>query len=84
MVIYLDESTIIASKITALPWKGRTVTGYGRNLPTTRMIQLANKRWYRVKAICFSNAASLYISLKHGGDRFLDGYCEDRILEVQI
>ena len=81
-MIYLDETTIIASKITALPWKGRTVSGYGRSLPTTRMIQLANKRWYRVKAICFSNNASFYITLKHGGDRFLDDYCGDRILEV--
>lgn len=82
-MIYLDENTIIASKITELPLKGRTVSGYGKNLPTTRMIQLANKRWYRIKAICFSNCASFYITLKHGGDRFIDGYCEDRILEVQ-
>lgn len=85
MVVYLDENTIVASKITDRPWKGRTVTGYGKNLPTTRMIQLANKRWYRVKAICYSNASSHYITIGNGfGDRFLDGYCEDRILEVQI
>lgn len=82
-MIYLDENTIIASKITDFIRKGRTVSGYGKNLPTTRMIQLTNKRWYRVKAICYSNNASFYITLKHGGDRFIDGYCEDRILEVQ-
>jgi hypothetical protein len=83
-MIYLDETTIIASKITALPWSGRTATGYGNALPTTRMIQLANKRWYRVRAICHSNAASFYITMKHGGRRFIDGACEDRILEVQL
>ena len=43
-MIYLDENTIIASKLTERPLKGRTVSGYGKNLPTTRMIQLANKR----------------------------------------
>jgi hypothetical protein len=84
MVTYLDENTIIASKITALPWKGRTVSGYGKDLPTTRMIQLANKRWYRVKAVCYSNAASFYITMKGFGNRYIDGFCEDRILEVQI
>ena len=81
-MIYLDENTIIASKLTERPLKGRTVSGYGKNLPTTRMIQLANKRWYRVKAICYSNSASLYIRMKHGGDRFIDYACEERIYEV--
>lgn len=81
-MIYLDETTIIASKQTERPLKGRTVSGYGKNLPTTRMIQLANKRWYRVKAICFSNQASLYIRMKHFGDRYLDYACEERIYEI--
>jgi hypothetical protein len=83
MAIYLDENMIIGAKITTLPQKGRTVSGYGSALPTTRMIQLDNKRWYRVKAICYSNAASFYIDAGAAGKRFLDGYCEDRILEVQ-
>lgn len=75
MVIYLDENTIVATKITALPRKGRTVSGYGKNLPTSRMIQLANKRWYRVKAVCYSNAASFYITIGNGfGDRYLANY----------
>ena len=83
MVIYLDENTIIASKRVEKPRKGQTVTGYGKALPTTMMIQLVNKRWYRVKAICFSNVASLYIKMKHGGDRYIDYACEERIYEVQ-
>lgn len=83
-MIYLDETTIIASKITATPRGQRTASGYGNALPTPRMIQLANKRWYRVKAICHSNVSSLYITMKHGGRRFIDGLCEDRILDVQL
>jgi hypothetical protein len=75
MVIYLDENTIIAAKRTIAPRSGRTVTGYGKHMPTRYMIQLANKRWYRVYAICYSNVASWYITMKNGGDRFIDNSC---------
>ena len=81
-MIYLDDNMIVASKLTERPLKGRTLSGYGKNLPTRGMIQLNNKRWYRVKAICYSNTASLYIRTKHAGDRYLDYACEERINQV--
>lgn len=85
MVIYLDHNTIEASKLTARPRKGRTVSGYGSKLPTARMIKLTNGCWYRVYAICYSNCSSFYITIGNGfGKRFIDGYCEDAILERAI
>ena len=48
-------------KTTELPHKGQTATGYGCALPTRYMV-IANSRWHRVKAICYSNAATLYVS----------------------
>lgn len=47
-------------KITDLPRKGQTVSGYGCALPTRYMVKV-NNRWQRVKAICYSNASTLYI-----------------------
>ena len=84
MSIYLDHNTIVASKLTDAPMSGRTESGYGSRLPTSRMIKLANGKWYRVRAICFSNAASYYIEQRGFGKRFIDGYCEDAIIEKDI
>jgi len=85
MVIYLDENTIIGAKSSHRPMKGRTASGYGKNLPTDLMVMLSNKRWYRVKAICYSNATSHYITIGNGfGDRYLDDACIDRAREVMI
>ena len=47
-------------KETKTPGKGRTQSGYGRALPTPYLVRF-NGRWRRVKAICFSNCATLYI-----------------------
>lgn len=44
-----------------LPRKGQTQSGYGKALPTRYMVKFNNK-WQRVKAICFSNCSTLYIS----------------------
>ncbi len=52
-------------KISAqLPKKGRTVAGYGSQLPTRYMIKVSN-RWLRVKAVCYSNATTLYVGKKY-------------------
>ena len=72
-MIYLDANTVIDQKITSRPIN-RSKSGYGNKIPTDRMIKLANNRWYRVYAICYSNAASFYINVGNGfGRRFLDG-----------
>ena len=83
-MIYLDHNAIVASKVTDVPMSGRTLSGYGNSLPTCRMVKLANGRWYRVRAICYANAASHYIEQRGFGKRFIDGYCEDAIIEKDI
>jgi hypothetical protein len=42
-------------------------------------VKLANNRWYRVYAKCWSNAASFYIRTKNAGERYLDPDCWERI-----
>ena len=37
-----------------------TASGYGRRIPTSRMVRL-NKRWRRVYCCIFSNAGTCYI-----------------------
>ena len=51
-------------KTTYQPRKGQTASGYGSALPTSYMVKY-NGRWQRVKAICYSNAATLYIGKKY-------------------
>lgn len=50
----------IPVKITDMPRKGQTVSGYGCAMPTRYMVKVDN-RWQRVKAICYSNVATLYV-----------------------
>lgn len=42
---------------------------YGGKIPTQYKV-LFNKRWYKVYAICYSNAASFYITA-HGEQLFI-------------
>ena len=46
------------------PRKGQTSSGYGSALPTQYMVYY-NERWQRVKAICYSNAGTLYIGKQY-------------------
>lgn len=47
------------------PWSGRTASGYGKRLPCPYSVQVEDKGpWYRVYAICYGNAASLYVVRK--------------------
>jgi hypothetical protein len=50
----------VPARETTTPWKGRTLTGYGRALPTPYMVKW-RRHWYRVKCICFGNSNTLYI-----------------------
>lgn len=64
-IIYLDPKQVINAKKTIAPYN-RSRTGYGSKIPTQWLLQLDNKRWYRVYVICYSNAGSSYIITKSG------------------
>ncbi len=67
---YLDESRIIETKSTPAPQR-TTRTGYGSKLPTEWMLRLApRKQWFRVYAVNWSNASSMYI-VENGTNKFL-------------
>ena len=52
----------VEHKFCTIPASGATASGYGSKLPTSHMLRV-NNRWRRVYAICYSNAATLYIRL---------------------
>ena len=61
----------LESKIELLPWQEQglsyTATGYGRKIPTTRMVKLpGSKRWRRVYCCIFSNIGTCYVTAKNG------------------
>lgn len=62
MVKYLTDTFLIRDmKFTQIP-HNRSVSGYGKKLPTHRMIQLFDHpRWYRMYVMCWSNAGTAYI-----------------------
>ena len=70
MVKYLDNNNGRYSFYQKpAPLSGQTATGYGNRIPCNQMvIDLQTKRHYRVYAICYSNCASLYVTIK--GERF--------------
>lgn len=51
-------------KVTDVPHGRVAKSGYGSRIPTQYMVKWAG-RWMRVYAICYSNAATLYIGPKH-------------------
>jgi hypothetical protein len=74
------HGTIGAALTTAEPRYGRTASGYGRKIPMRYMVQLAgDTRWRRVYAMCYGNAASVYV-VRDGETVFLS----DTELEVAL
>jgi hypothetical protein len=57
-----------------MPRSGLTVSGYGNNLPTPYEVR-HNGKWKRVRAICYSNAATYFIRSK-GEKLIVDFYDE--------
>ena len=57
--------------------RNRNASGYGDKIPTEYMVRFC-KRTYRVYAICWSNCASLYVTIK-GIRYFLHDYDTDNI-----
>lgn len=60
----LDVYDIRATRETKPGRNGQTLCGYGKNLPSRVEIQTQDKRWHRVRVICFSNSGSAYITIK--------------------
>lgn len=57
----------LESKIELLWWQKRglsyTSTGYGRKIPTSRMVKLpGSNRWRRVYCCIFSNSGTCYVT----------------------
>jgi len=76
MVTYTDPARVLGVDRTAIvPTSGRTVTGYGGRLPTSYRVRYVGPdgraRWHRVRAMCYGNAASVYI-VSAGAVLFLD------------
>jgi hypothetical protein len=42
---------------------GQSKDGYGKKITTERILQLPNKKRYRVYATCFSNTCSLWVEI---------------------
>ena len=49
-------------KVTEAP-RNNSASGYGSKIPTQYMIKFRN-RWRRVYAICYSNCATLYVTVR--------------------
>ena len=61
---YLDE---LEHKVKPLWWQERglmyTATGYGRKIPTDKMVKIpGSPRWRRVYCCIFSNAGTCYVT----------------------
>src|SRR4051812_48125869 len=73
-VNYLSDSFKVAetTRDDCKPY-GQAPSGYGRKIATPHKIKLAGeKRWRRVYAVCFSNAASHYV-LINGSAYYIRG-----------
>ena len=56
-----------AVRIVEAPQSGQTATGYGSKIPTRYMVRTIDQKWRRVYAVCYSNAATLYVN--HGKEK---------------
>lgn len=80
-VTYLDPAFVADVRITdaVLPLHGQTVTGYGSRLPTVYLLRCSDGRTRRVRAMCYGNAASLYVTV--GGETRHLGTAVEGLLE---
>lgn len=74
---YTSAALITALRITGIPRKGQTVSGYGGAIPTRYLVRYGS-RWYRVKVMQYGNAGTAYITVK-GEDLALDSDSEAKI-----
>ena len=73
---YLSDQHTFEQRIAPPPTAyGRSATGYGSRIPTDYQVRVDYRGpWRRVYAICWSNAASLWVSVK--GQRFYFRDCD--------
>lgn len=62
--LILEANDILAVRESNPPRKGQTTSGYGGRLPTRYEIQTKDKRWHRVRVVCYANAGTPYITVK--------------------
>lgn len=74
-VCYTDPKKVIALAQDLQRPRHRSATGYGSKMPTPYRVMLSDKRWRRVYAICYGNAASVYVN-SNGVRLFLDDATE--------
>lgn len=61
----------LESKVAPLWWQKKglsyTASGYGRKIPTSRMVRLPeSKRWRRVYCCIYSNIGTCYVTCTNG------------------
>jgi len=62
-VTYLDPKRVTGKQQTEAP-RNRSVSGYGKKIPTSWLLQLDGERWHRVYVVCYSNSGSAYVLIK--------------------
>lgn len=71
VLLRTDPAKIISLVQDLKPPRNPSRDGYGDKLPTSYRIKLDDNRWRRVYAICYGNAASVYVN-SAGHRLFLD------------
>lgn len=79
-VTYTNHDLAQEVKVTTVPMKGQTISGYGGNIPTQYMVKY-NGYWHRVKVMTYGNSGSPYIE-SHGGILFLDVTTESYLSRI--
>lgn len=59
-------------RVTLVPAKGQTVSGYGSAIPTQYMVKVG-RNWCRVKVSLFSNSGCEYVKVA-GQRRYIETY----------
>lgn len=77
-VEYLPADRIIAAQREPFSAANPYALGYGRKIPTDRMVKLDDGRARRVYVMQFSNAGSAYV-LDHGKELFIGPEAEERM-----
>jgi hypothetical protein len=70
--ITLDGRAVWHTTVEA-PWSGRTASGYGARIPTSRAV-FDGHRWRRVKVAVWSNSGSPYVGRDLRSGRSVGGF----------
>ena len=70
---HIDPTRVQDFKVTSVPMKGRTVSGYGGDIPTRYLLRYGSQ-WYRVKVMQYGNGGGTPFITVKGEDTFLDSW----------